>query len=47
MILLMQLNSYENNIDTDLINVGSNEEVSILELAKEIKSVVGFEGELI
>jgi len=37
----------ENNIETDLINVGSNEEVSILELAKEIKSVVGFEGELI
>ena len=37
----------ENEIETDLINVGSNEEVSILELAKEIKSVVGFEGELI
>jgi GDP-L-fucose synthase len=37
----------ENNIETDLINVGSSEEVSILELAKEIKSVVGFEGELI
>ena len=37
----------ENNIETDLINVGSNEEVSILELAKLIKSVVGFEGELI
>jgi len=37
----------ENNIESDLINVGSNEEVSILELAKKIKSVVGFDGELI
>lgn len=31
---------------SELINIGSGEEVSILELAKEIQSIVGFEGEL-
>ena len=37
----------DTNIKEDLINVGSGEEVSILELAKLIKDVVGFKGEII
>jgi len=34
----------ENNIKNSLMNVGSSEEVSILNLAEIIKNVVGFEG---
>jgi len=34
----------ENDIKNSLMNVGSSEEVSILNLAKIIKNVVGFEG---
>ena len=33
-------------IDCDLINIGSGEEVSIMDLAKIIKNIVGFEGVL-
>ena len=36
-----------NNIESDLINIGSGEEVSIAELAKTIKKIVGFEGNLV
>ena len=36
----------ENNIQIDLLNVGSGEEVTILELANQIKEVVGFKGKL-
>ena len=36
-----------NNIETDLLNIGSGEEVSIKELAETIKSVVNFEGNLV
>ena len=35
-----------NDIKIDLINVGSGEEVSIIELAEKIKNIVGFEGDL-
>ena len=34
------------NIKSDLLNVGSGEEVSILELANHIKEVVGYEGSI-
>ena len=34
------------NIKADLLNVGSGEEVSILELANHIKEVVGYEGSI-
>ena len=34
----------ENNIKNSLMNIGSSEEVSILNLAEIIKNVVGFEG---
>lgn len=37
----------ENKIPVDLINVGSGEEISILNLSKKIKAIIGFEGELI
>tara|TARA_Y100000389_G_C17470258_1_gene529829 strand:+ start:6725 stop:7645 length:921 start_codon:yes stop_codon:yes gene_type:complete len=37
----------KNDIDENLINIGSGEEVSILDLAKKIKSVVNFSGELV
>jgi GDP-L-fucose synthase len=36
----------KNNIDIDLLNVGSGEEVSILELANQIKQVIGYSGEI-
>lgn len=36
-----------NNIETDLLNIGSGEEVSIAELANTIKSVVDYKGELV
>ena len=34
----------ENDINVELLNVGSSEEISILELAEIIKNVVGFKG---
>jgi GDP-L-fucose synthase len=37
----------ENKIDDNLINIGSGEEVSIFELAKKIKNIVEFKGELV
>ncbi len=37
----------ENDIDENLINIGSGEEISILDLAKKIRTVVNFPGELI
>lgn len=37
----------KNDIEETLLNVGTGEEISILELAKIIQKVVGFEGELI
>jgi len=36
-----------NNIETDLLNIGSGEEVSIAELANTIKSVVDYKGDLV
>ena len=36
----------ENNIDEDLMNIGSGEEISINKLAKKIKSIIKYEGEL-
>jgi len=36
----------KNDIKIDLINVGSGEEVSIIELAEKIKNIVGFKGDL-
>lgn len=36
----------ENNIELDLINVGSGVEVSIKELAIKIQTIIGFEGSL-
>ena len=36
----------EENIEIDLINVGSGYEISIKELAEKIKKVISFEGEL-
>ena len=35
-----------NNINTDLLNVGSGEEISILDLANKIKEVIGYEGSI-
>ena len=37
----------ENNINDDLLNIGSNEEVSIKELASIIKKTINYEGEII
>jgi GDP-L-fucose synthase len=37
----------ENEINQDLLNIGSGQEISILDLAEEIKEIVGYEGELI
>ena len=37
----------ENNINTSLLNIGSNEEISIKNLAILIKKIIDFEGELI
>ena len=36
-----------NNIDSGIYNVGSGEEISIFDLAKKIKNIVGFKGEII
>ena len=36
----------ENEITTDLLNIGSGDEISIKELAEKIKAVVGFKGVL-
>ena len=36
----------QNKIESDLLNVGSGVEISILNLAEKIKTLVGFEGEL-
>ncbi|MDA9706068.1 GDP-L-fucose synthase [Acidimicrobiaceae bacterium] len=36
----------DKNIDNDILNVGSSEEVSIKNLAEKIKSTIGFNGEL-
>ena len=36
----------DKDIDIDLLNVGSGEEISILELAKKIKNLIGFKGRL-
>ena len=36
-----------NNVETDLLNIGSGEEVSIAELANTIKSVVDYRGDLV
>ncbi len=36
----------KNNIEVDLINIGSGEEISILDLAEKIKKVIGYHGEL-
>ena len=36
----------KNDIGIDLLNVGSGEEISILDLASEIKNVIGFEGKI-
>lgn len=36
----------DNDIDIDLLNVGSGEEISILDLAKKIKDLIGFKGKL-
>jgi GDP-L-fucose synthase len=33
--------------DEDLLNIGSGEEIKIIELAEMIKNIVGFEGKLI
>ena len=36
----------KNNINDELLNIGSGEEVSILELSEIIKNIVGFEGKI-
>tara|TARA_Y100000389_G_scaffold204724_1_gene259214 strand:- start:3078 stop:3998 length:921 start_codon:yes stop_codon:yes gene_type:complete len=36
-----------NGINEDLINIGSGEEISILNLAEKIKNIVGFNGQLV
>ena len=36
----------ENDVSIDLLNVGSGDEISILDLANEIKNVIGFEGKI-
>ncbi len=37
----------ENNISEDILNVGSGDEVTISELVKKIKNIVGFKGDII
>lgn len=37
----------ENNINEKLLNIGSGEEISILDLVKLIKNIINYEGELI
>ena len=32
--------------DKDLVNIGTGEEISIYELAKKVKNIVGYKGEL-
>ena len=41
-LLLMQRNS-----EYDLVNIGSGEEISILNLALMIKDIIGFRGEIV
>ena len=36
----------ESNIEEDLINIGSSEEITIYDLALLIKKIIGFDGEL-
>ena len=36
----------KNDVSIDLLNVGSGDEISILDLANEIKNVIGFEGKI-
>ena len=36
----------QNKIESDLLNVGSGVEISILNLAEKLSTLVGFEGEL-
>jgi GDP-L-fucose synthase len=36
----------KNDISIDLLNVGSGDEISILDLANEIKNVIGFKGKI-
>ena len=36
----------KNDISIDLLNVGSGDEISILDLANKIKNVIGFEGKI-
>ena len=38
--------SLENKLEHNLLNVGSSKEISIKELALEIKGIVGFSGEI-
>ena len=37
----------ENNITEKLINIGSGQEVTVMELAEKIRDIIGFSGELI
>ncbi len=37
----------KNDISEDILNIGSNEEISILNLANKIKDLIGYEGKLI
>ena len=37
----------EKDLDNGLYNIGSNEEVSISKLVKEIKKIIGFNGEIL
>ena len=37
----------EKNVDQQILNVGSSEEISIIDLAKLIKKVLDYDGELI
>ena len=37
----------ENNISEDILNVGSGDEVTINELVKKIKNIVGFKGDIL
>tara|TARA_B000000565_G_scaffold41440_2_gene27606 strand:+ start:2487 stop:3410 length:924 start_codon:yes stop_codon:yes gene_type:complete len=37
----------ENNISEDILNVGSGDEVTISELVKKIKNIVGFKGDIL
>ena len=36
----------DKKLDKNIINVGSNEEITIIDLAKTIKELIGFKGEL-